>query len=38
MGLSVTVAATVMRDAGDRERLAHDVLAAAGLATDGWMD
>ena len=31
LGISVTVTATVMRGASDRERLARDVLAAAGL-------
>jgi LPPG:FO 2-phospho-L-lactate transferase len=31
MGLSVTVAETLMRDAADREKLARTVLAAAGL-------
>ena len=31
LGISVTVTATVMRDASDRERLAREVLAAAGV-------
>lgn len=31
LGISVTVSATVMRDASDRERLAREVLAAAGV-------
>jgi len=33
-GLSVTVTQTVMREAEDRERLAREVLAAAGVETD----
>ncbi|MCA8928669.1 MAG: 2-phospho-L-lactate transferase [Alphaproteobacteria bacterium] len=33
-GLSVTVTQTVMREAEDRERLAREVLAAAGFETD----
>jgi LPPG:FO 2-phospho-L-lactate transferase len=35
LGLSVTVANTLMRDANDRERLAREVLAAAGLDDEG---
>lgn len=31
LGLSITIANTLMRDANDRERLAREVLAAAGL-------
>jgi LPPG:FO 2-phospho-L-lactate transferase len=35
LGLSITIANTLMRDANDRERLAREVLAAAGLDDEG---